>query len=252
MAEKLFAHQIGKRGLDSHVRVTSAGTQGKLYVGSGAAESVRRVLASHGYPTPRCPVQLNSDHLSADLVVALAGNHARRLAQLGVPAERIRLLRSFDPRSGADALDVKDPYFIAELEGTYDVFGACMPYFCLAGSDPSHLGSRHWTSWNVRLKVSGPSIVLGLNFSSFKTIPTKFVSPPHTLQGGASGFSSAIVVILRAICGVRAAKGQSARHQGSGWRAEGPGCPIWYCRLPPTDAGLGGVSSGGCRMPRCG
>ena len=49
--------------------------------------------------------------MSADLVVALGRNHVRILRELGVPDERIRMLRSFDPRSGAYALDVEDPYY---------------------------------------------------------------------------------------------------------------------------------------------
>ena len=36
---------------------------------------------------------------------------------MGVPAERMRMLRSFDPRSGTHALDVEDPYY-----GTHDDF----------------------------------------------------------------------------------------------------------------------------------
>src|SRR6516225_2325193 len=105
MAEKMFAHQIRARGLNSHVRVTSAGT-GDWHVGSGVDERACRVLRAHGYPTAHRAAQLNTDHLGADLVVALGRNHARMLAHLGVPSERIKLLRSFDPRSGPHALDV--------------------------------------------------------------------------------------------------------------------------------------------------
>jgi low molecular weight protein-tyrosine phosphatase len=128
MAEKMFAHQIRERGLDSHVRVTSAGT-GDWHVGSGVDERARRVLHSHGYPTAHRAAQLNTDHLGADLVVALGRNHARMLAHLGVPTERIRLLRSFDPRSGAHVLDVEDPYYgaHADFEETYDVIDASLP-----------------------------------------------------------------------------------------------------------------------------
>jgi low molecular weight protein-tyrosine phosphatase len=127
MAEKMFAHQIRKRGLENHVRTSSAGTSPGNYVGSGIAESARRVLQSHGYPTAHRAAQLNSAHLGADLVVALARDHVRRLAELGVPAERVRLLRSFDPRSGARALDVADPFFASELTRTYAVIESALP-----------------------------------------------------------------------------------------------------------------------------
>jgi protein-tyrosine phosphatase len=128
MAEKMFSHQIRERGLDSHVRVTSAGT-GDWHVGSDVDVRAERVLRAHGYPTAHRAAQLNTDHLGADLVVALGRNHARMLAHLGVPSERIKLLRSFDPRSGAHALDVEDPYYgaHADFEETYQVIVASLP-----------------------------------------------------------------------------------------------------------------------------
>jgi protein-tyrosine phosphatase len=116
MAEKMFAHQISERGLGGDVRVTSAGTGG-WHVGECADNRANRVLREHGYPTAHCAAQLGDDHLSADLVVALGRNHARMLLEMGVAAGRIRMLRSFDPRSSAHALDVEDPYY-----GTHDDF----------------------------------------------------------------------------------------------------------------------------------
>lgn len=110
MAEKMFAHQIRRRGLHHAVRVTSAGT-GDWHVGKCADERASRVLHAHGYPTEHCAEQVGVDHLAADLVVALSHNHVRLLRQLGVEPDRIRMLRSFDPRSAAYSLDVEDPYY---------------------------------------------------------------------------------------------------------------------------------------------
>jgi low molecular weight protein-tyrosine phosphatase len=110
MAEKMFADQLHRRGLGEVVRVTSAGT-GNWHIGSCADDRATRVLRAHGYSTAHCAAQLNADHLAADLVVALGRNHVRMLRQLGVEDDRIRMLRSFDPRSGAHPLDVDDPYY---------------------------------------------------------------------------------------------------------------------------------------------
>ena len=110
MAEKMFAHQISQRGLGDVVRVTSAGI-GCWHVGKCADERASRVLQSHGYPTEHSAAQVNPGHLTADLVVALGRNHVGWLRQYGVDPSRIRMLRSFDPRSGAYALDVADPYY---------------------------------------------------------------------------------------------------------------------------------------------
>jgi protein-tyrosine phosphatase len=118
MAEKMFAHQITERGLDNSVRVTSAGTAG-WHIGKAADERANRVLRGHGYPTDHIAAQVDIDHLNADLVIALARNHVPLLQQLGVDAGRIRILRSFDPRSGAFVLDVDDPYY-----GDHDDFEA--------------------------------------------------------------------------------------------------------------------------------
>lgn len=128
MAEKMFAQQIQQRGLGERVRVTSAGTGG-WHAGDGADPRANTVLRAHGYPTTHAAAQLADDHLSADLVVALGRNHVRMLTELGVEPERIRMLRSFDPRSGAHALDVEDPYYgnQSEFEETFTVIEASLP-----------------------------------------------------------------------------------------------------------------------------
>jgi protein-tyrosine phosphatase len=116
MAEKMFAHQIDERGLAGLVRVTSAGTGG-WHAGDRADDRADRVLHDHGYPSSHEAAQVDDDHLAADLVIAMGRNHARILRDLGVPPERLRMLRSFDPRSAAHPLDVEDPYY-----GTHDDF----------------------------------------------------------------------------------------------------------------------------------
>ena len=128
MAEKMFADQLRRRGLGDAVRVTSAGT-GDWHIGSGADVRAARVLHAHGYPTDHRAAQVDPDHLSADLVVALGRNHVRLLRQLGVEDGRIRMLRSFDPRSGAYALDVEDPYYgdHDDFEEVFAVIEAALP-----------------------------------------------------------------------------------------------------------------------------
>jgi protein-tyrosine phosphatase len=128
MAEKMFAHQIAERGLTDRVRVTSAGT-GAWHVGEGADRRANRVLREHGYPTQHIAAQLDDDHLSADMVVALGRNHLRILTDLGVEKDRLRMLRSFDPRSGAHALDVEDPYYgdHSDFEEVFTVIDASLP-----------------------------------------------------------------------------------------------------------------------------
>jgi len=128
MAEKMFARQIAERGLASAVRVSSAGTGG-WHVGAGADGRAEQVLRDRGYPTAHRAAQVGDDHLSADLVVALGRNHLRILNELGVDPARLRMLRSFDPRSGAHAADVEDPYYgeHADFVAAFDVIDAALP-----------------------------------------------------------------------------------------------------------------------------
>jgi protein-tyrosine phosphatase len=128
MAEKMFADQLRRRGLADAVRVTSAGT-GDWHVGDCADDRATRVLRAHGYPADHRAAQIAADHLAADLVVALGRNHVRMLRQLGVEEGRIRMLRSFDPRSGAYALDVEDPYYGGhqDFEEVFAVIEAALP-----------------------------------------------------------------------------------------------------------------------------
>lgn len=128
MAEKMFAQQLADRGLYGVVRVTSAGTA-DWHVGKGADERTNQVLHARGYPTEHRAAHVGADHLGADLVVALGRNHARLLHQLGAPADRVRMLRSFDPRFGAVAPDVDDPYYgdHTDFEEAFAVIAAALP-----------------------------------------------------------------------------------------------------------------------------
>jgi protein-tyrosine phosphatase len=128
IAEKIFAHQISERGLSDEVRITSAGTGG-WHAGGPADHRASAVLRAHGYPSAHCAAQLDNDHLSADLVIALGRNHARMLREMGVAPSKIRMLRSFDPRSAAHALDVEDPYYGTQddFEDVFAVIEAALP-----------------------------------------------------------------------------------------------------------------------------
>lgn len=128
MAEKMFAHQISERGLDGVVRVSSAGTGG-WHAGDGADERAVRVLRDHGYPTGHRAAQVGDEHLGADMVIALGRNHLLILQQWGVDAERLRMLRSFDPGAGSHTPDVEDPYYgdQAGFEECFRVIEAALP-----------------------------------------------------------------------------------------------------------------------------
>ncbi|GFG69907.1 MULTISPECIES: low molecular weight protein-tyrosine-phosphatase [Mycolicibacter] len=128
MAEKMFAHQLAQRGLGELVQVSSAGTA-DWHVGKGADERTNRVLRDNGYPVEHSAAHVGPLHMAADLVVALGRNHVGLLRGLGIPADRIRMLRSFDPRSGAAVPDVDDPYYGGhdDFVDAYTVIAAALP-----------------------------------------------------------------------------------------------------------------------------
>lgn len=128
MAEKMFAHQIAERGMSDIVRVSSAGTTG-WHIGKGVDVRAGRVLRAHGYPTEHRATQFGADHFTADLIVTLARDHLRVLQKLGAGVDRIRMLRSFDPRAGLTAPDVDDPYYGSDEDflKSFTVIQAALP-----------------------------------------------------------------------------------------------------------------------------
>nr|WP_267909208.1 low molecular weight protein-tyrosine-phosphatase [Antrihabitans sp. YC2-6] len=126
MAEKIFAAHLQRAGLADRVRLSSAGT-GSWHVGDPADDRAVDVLRKAGYPTDHTAAVVSSKHQRADLLVALDRGHERELARMGVPSDRRRLLRSFDP--DADGRDVPDPYYgeLADYELVRDQIEAAVP-----------------------------------------------------------------------------------------------------------------------------
>ncbi|MDQ2710108.1 MAG: low molecular weight phosphotyrosine protein phosphatase [Actinomycetota bacterium] len=112
MGEKVYATALAREGLADQVQVTSAGT-GPWHAGEPADERAADVLRRHGYPDRHVARQVNPEHLEADLLLAAGNDHVAALTRvLGRvdAAERVRLLRSFDPAAEPGA-EVPDPYY---------------------------------------------------------------------------------------------------------------------------------------------
>ena len=122
MAESVFRARVQEAGLDGLVEVDSAGTGG-WHEGDGADPRTVAVLEDNGYEGAHSARQFQASWFSRlDLVVALDAGHLkalRRLAPTPQDAEKVRLLRSYDPAAGAD--DVPDPYY-----GGLDGFVECL------------------------------------------------------------------------------------------------------------------------------
>ena len=123
MAESVFRAHVEEAGLDDLVEVDSAGTDG-WHAGDGADPRTVSVLEANGYAGDHSARQFRASWFARlDLVIALDAGHfkaLRRLAPTVADAEKVRLLRSYDPAAGSD-LDVPDPYY-----GGLDGFEECL------------------------------------------------------------------------------------------------------------------------------
>ena len=110
MAEVIVRSKLEDAGLGDAVRVSSSGI-GDWHVGHQADERARRELADHGYNgEAHRAQQFGYEQEQADLIVALDTNHVSELVVRGVPEEKVRLLRSFDP-DAPEGAGVADPYY---------------------------------------------------------------------------------------------------------------------------------------------
>ncbi|MFE6482273.1 low molecular weight protein-tyrosine-phosphatase [Streptomyces sp. NPDC057757] len=118
MAESVFRARVEEAGLDGLVEVDSAGTGG-WHEGDGADWRTVAVLEAGGYESDHTARQFQASWFSRlDLVIALDSSHLealRRLAPTPRDAEKVRLLRAYDPGADADP-DVPDPYY-GHIEG---------------------------------------------------------------------------------------------------------------------------------------
>ena len=110
MAEVIVRSRLEAAGLGDAVRVTSSGIGG-WHVGDKADERARAELAANGYDgEAHRAQQFGAEQFDADLIVALDTNHVSELVARGVPEERVRLIRSFDP-DAPEGAGVADPYY---------------------------------------------------------------------------------------------------------------------------------------------
>lgn len=117
MAEIVLREELARAGLAAAVVVESAGT-GDWHVGERMYEPARAEVTRRGYDgsSHRARQIQAADLAIYDLVVAMdQANLAnlRRMSADGQTAERVRMLRSFDPGlAGGDAYggEVPDPY----------------------------------------------------------------------------------------------------------------------------------------------
>lgn len=133
MAEAVFRSRLEEAGLSGRVRTDSAGTGG-WHIGDPADPRTTAVLEGADYALRHTARQFDEDWFDdVDLVIALDEGHRwelRKLAPDAQEADKIRLLRSYDPvAADAGDLDVPDPYYGGDrgFEEVLEMVEAAMP-----------------------------------------------------------------------------------------------------------------------------
>ncbi|MFC3849871.1 low molecular weight protein-tyrosine-phosphatase [Corynebacterium hansenii] len=109
MAEIIVRDALEDAGMADDVLVASCGI-GAWHVGQPADSRARAELERSGHDSAHVAAQLGAEHIDATLYIAMDNGHVSQLIARGIPAEKIRLMRSFDPDSPSDA-EVADPYY---------------------------------------------------------------------------------------------------------------------------------------------
>jgi protein-tyrosine phosphatase len=111
LARWVFLDVVRRRGLDDRVRIDSCGTGG-WHVGDAADPRAAATGRSKGLDTAHTARQLcEKDLFEFDLIVAMDRRNRADILAAGAPAEKVFLMRGFDPASGRRELDVPDPYY---------------------------------------------------------------------------------------------------------------------------------------------
>jgi protein-tyrosine phosphatase len=122
-AEGVMRALVRQAGLEDSIELDSAGT-GSWHVGSSPDARATAAARARGIALDGSARQVTRDDFhDFDLVLAMDRSNMRELRRLASPGEEqrtnVRLLREFDPVSGAhspegwvaESLDVPDPYY---------------------------------------------------------------------------------------------------------------------------------------------
>lgn len=114
MAKGVLSRMIAERGLAERFWVDSCGT-GAWHAGNGADPRTLAEMAQRGEKLEHVARQFHADDAAKfTWILAMDRANVRDLGRMGLPRERVRFLREFDPAlTGMDegSWDVPDPYY---------------------------------------------------------------------------------------------------------------------------------------------
>jgi protein-tyrosine phosphatase len=112
-AEGVMRRLLRDEGLEDEIEVDSAGTGG-WHAGSPPDERATAAARTRGIVLEGAARQITEEDFERfDLLLCADAENVAALRAIAPPGteDRIRLLRSYDPSSGDEDLDVPDPYY---------------------------------------------------------------------------------------------------------------------------------------------
>ncbi|MEZ6165340.1 MAG: low molecular weight protein-tyrosine-phosphatase [Phycisphaerales bacterium] len=112
LAEGIFTHLVEQRGLSDRFRIDSCGTGG-WHAGNPPDPRSVLVASKNGLDLTRLRARKfdpQRDPIEFDWLIPMDRQNEIDIIELGTPADKVRLMRSFD-RSLSKPSDVPDPYY---------------------------------------------------------------------------------------------------------------------------------------------
>ncbi len=121
LAHGYFQHLLKRHGLEHEIKVESSGTSG-WHLGELPDSRVCRVAEKHGFTLTHIRGQkiTRQDLEECELILVMDRSNLRDVLALdeqGHYADKVKLLRTFDPESVQD--EIPDPYYTGIFEEVY-------------------------------------------------------------------------------------------------------------------------------------
>lgn len=130
LAEGLFRHKVEQRGLAEHFHIESAGTSA-YHIGEAPDPGSQEVaLERLGLDISRQRAQQldEAHHRDFDVLVGMDRSNRRHALRMdGAVADKILLLRNFEPEPHHRGTDVPDPYGggLSQFDLVFDIVDRC-------------------------------------------------------------------------------------------------------------------------------
>ena len=131
LAEALFKHKVKSRGLDQNIEADSCGTS-NYNIGDSPDPRTLAHAGRNGIVIDHCGRQLTEDDLNDfDFILAMDQSNYKNILRLAASnrfAQKVKLMRDFDPKGKGE---VPDPFFGGEkvFQEVFDILDRSLDVF---------------------------------------------------------------------------------------------------------------------------